>query len=107
MISVKDTGAGIPREKLSHIFDRFRQVDMSFTRAYGGSGIGLSLVKSLVEKHGGKISVNSEPGKGSEFIIELPRATIPGAASNSISSDEACAKNHVERINIEFSDIYL
>lgn len=71
-ISVRDTGIGIPREKLSHIFDRFYQVDSSTTRAREGTGIGLALVKDLVELHHGTITVTSEPGRGSEFVVSLP-----------------------------------
>jgi two-component system CheB/CheR fusion protein len=72
VIGVKDTGIGIPKEKQHIIFERFRQIDKSLTREHEGSGIGLSLVKSLVELHKGNISLISEPGCGSEFIIELP-----------------------------------
>jgi len=72
-ISVKDTGIGIQEDKLEMIFERFKQVDNLLTRKNEGSGIGLSLVKSLVELHGGKISVKSEYNRGSEFTVELPR----------------------------------
>jgi signal transduction histidine kinase/DNA-binding response OmpR family regulator/streptogramin lyase len=71
-VSVRDTGIGIPPEKLSHIFDRFYQVDSSTIRAQEGTGIGLALVKELVTLHHGTITVTSEPGKGSEFVISLP-----------------------------------
>ncbi len=71
-IAVRDTGIGIPSEKLPHIFNRFYQVDSSTTRTQEGTGIGLALVKDLVELHHGTISVTSEPGKGSEFIVSLP-----------------------------------
>jgi signal transduction histidine kinase len=72
LISIKDDGAGIPREKQEIVFKRFMQVEKSLTRNHQGSGIGLALVKSLVELHGGKISLISEAGQGCEFIIELP-----------------------------------
>jgi PAS domain S-box-containing protein len=73
VISVKDTGVGIPRAMLPHIFDLFTQVDRSLEKAQGGVGIGLSLVKGLVELHGGRVEARSEgPGKGSEFIVRLP-----------------------------------
>ena len=66
--SIKDSGIGIPPEKLSRIFERFYQANEDRK----GSGIGLSLVKCLVEKHHGSISVDSKPGQGSDFVIELP-----------------------------------
>ena len=71
-IRVKDTGRGIAAERLSHIFDRFYQVDGSSTREHEGTGIGLALTKELIELHKGKITVNSKEGEGSEFIIQLP-----------------------------------
>jgi adenylate cyclase len=71
-ITVKDTGHGIPKEELPHIFDRFRQVDGSSTRAHEGTGIGLALTKDLVTLHGGRIDVTSEPGFGTEFTVTLP-----------------------------------
>jgi len=71
-ISVIDSGIGIPRELQDHVFDMFTQVDKTLERAKGGLGIGLALVKRLVELHGGDISVQSEPGKGSTFKVVLP-----------------------------------
>jgi signal transduction histidine kinase/DNA-binding response OmpR family regulator len=71
-ITIQDTGIGIPPEKLPHIFDRFFQVDNSHTRAFGGTGIGLSLVKELIELLHGQIKVNSEPGSETTFSLELP-----------------------------------
>jgi signal transduction histidine kinase/DNA-binding response OmpR family regulator len=71
-ISVGDTGTGIPREQLTHIFDRFYQSNSSYERQEKGSGIGLALVKELVQIHHGKIDVYSQEGKGTEFIIALP-----------------------------------
>lgn len=105
LISIKDTGAGIPDDKLHLVFERFRQVDKLLTRRHEGSGIGLSLVKSLVEMHGGGISVKSEYGKGSEFIVKLP-VKVLGDAVNEVYSNNLVMHNHVERLNIEFSDIY-
>ncbi len=69
---VKDTGIGIPKDKQEIIFDRFRQVDDSFTRKFGGTGLGLAIVKHLVEILGGKIWLSSETDKGSEFYFTLP-----------------------------------
>lgn len=102
-ISVKDTGIGIPEEKLKSVFERFVQVDKSLTRNHEGSGIGLSLVKSLVELQGGTIDVRSTIGEGTEFIITLPVRIIDdeNAAAEVISSH-----TNVENISIEFSDIY-
>ncbi|MFN3980972.1 MAG: sensor histidine kinase, partial [Caldilinea sp.] len=71
-ISVRDTGVGIPADKLEHIFDQFYQVDASLSRKHGGVGIGLTLSKQFVESHGGRISVQSEVGVGSTFRFTLP-----------------------------------
>lgn len=71
-IKIKDSGIGIPPDRLPFIFDRFYQVDGSATRKYEGTGIGLALTKELVALHRGNISVNSKEGEGSEFIIQLP-----------------------------------
>ncbi|PSC67347.1 Non-motile and phage-resistance [Micractinium conductrix] len=70
-VSVHDTGIGIPEDKLDEIFNPFAQVDMSTTRRYGGTGLGLNLVKQLVEAHGGAITVASRRGKGSVFTFTL------------------------------------
>jgi signal transduction histidine kinase len=75
-ISVKDTGIGIPAEKQKVIFERFIQVNSSLSKEQEGSGIGLWLVKAFVGLHGGNIRISSEPGKGSEFIVELPLKLI-------------------------------
>ncbi|UCH97534.1 MAG: response regulator, partial [Candidatus Aminicenantes bacterium] len=71
-ISVCDTGPGIPREQMVHIFDRFYQSDTTYEQREKGYGIGLALVKELVQVHHGKIDVYSREGKGTEFIIALP-----------------------------------
>jgi signal transduction histidine kinase len=73
-VCVSDTGEGIPAEDLPHIFERFYRVDKSRARATGGSGLGLTIAKRLVEAHGGKITVQSELGKGSRFSFTLPVA---------------------------------
>jgi CheY-like chemotaxis protein len=73
VVTVKDTGVGIPPDKLASIFDMFTQVDASRERAQGGLGIGLTLVKRLVEMHDGTVEARSEgPGRGSEFVVRLP-----------------------------------
>lgn len=106
-IVIEDTGIGIPEEKLNVIFDRFRQIDKSFTRNYEGSGIGLSLVKSLVEMQGGKITVESKYGTGTKFYIKLPvRLAGESNSKENIKLFNSNLSNHVEKINVEFSDIY-
>ena len=76
LVSVKDTGIGIPPDMLSKIFEIFTQVDQSLERSQGGLGIGLMLVKQLVEMHGGSVRALSEgPGRGSEFVVRLPVQT--------------------------------
>lgn len=76
-IVVSDNGKGIRREMLPHIFERFRQADSSSTRAFGGLGLGLSLVKHLVELHGGTVSAQSEgEGHGASFAIQMPVSLI-------------------------------
>jgi signal transduction histidine kinase len=107
-ITVEDTGIGIEENKLNVIFDRFRQVDKSFSRRNEGSGIGLSLVKSLVEIHNGSISVESTLGLGTKFIIKLPANKVTEDNYNAEKSKLSYEifNNRVEKIKIEFSDIY-
>ncbi|URZ18187.1 sensor histidine kinase [Clostridium felsineum] len=109
VLEVKDNGIGIPKEKQEVIFKRFKQVNPMNVTPHQGSGIGLSLVKSIVEMNGGKISVESEENVGSTFIIEFP------AVQNEVMDeyrhvkkvDDNNIKNIVEKVNIEFADIYL
>jgi signal transduction histidine kinase len=82
LISVKDNGVGIPAEMIPHVFQMFAQVDRQRDRSQGGLGIGLQLVKSLVEMHGGTIDAESAgPGNGSEFLVRLPLVNNSAAAS--------------------------
>ena len=78
-ISIKDTGIGIAPEKQATIFERFHQAELETTRRFGGSGLGLSIVKQLIEMQGGSIRLNSELGKGTEFVVEL-RYKLPNLA---------------------------
>ncbi|MGH4139510.1 ATP-binding protein [Clostridium sp.] len=106
-IHVKDTGIGIPKDKLKFIFERFAQIDKSTSRQNEGSGIGLALVKSLVEMHGGQIHANSIEGEGSEFIITLPVRIVDATQEdNNLKNKEVFETNYEENLSIEFSDIY-
>jgi two-component system sensor histidine kinase ChiS len=106
-ISIKDTGVGIPKDRLEFIFQRFAQIDKSTSRQNEGSGIGLALVKSLVEMHEGKIHANSIEGKGSEFIITLPvRLVDKEQEENNLNNKEVFDAKYEENLSIEFSDIY-
>jgi signal transduction histidine kinase len=76
VFEVEDTGIGIAHEHLHTIFESFRQVDNTYSRQYQGTGLGLALTRRLVELHGGKIWVESEPGKGSKFSFTLPLVSV-------------------------------
>ena len=104
-ISVKDNGVGMSDDKLDVIFDRFKKIDNNLNRKCEGSGIGLSLVKSLVELQKGNIYVNSEVGRGSEFTFELPNRVINDSSSATLNR-EISKITQIEKCNIEFSDIY-
>ena len=81
VVSVRDTGIGIPADLLPRVFEMFMQVDRSSDRAQGGLGIGLTLVRSLVEMHGGTVAAQSSgPGQGSEFTVTLPLVANPQPA---------------------------
>ena len=76
VFAVRDTGIGMTPEAMSRIFMPFTQADTSTTRRFGGSGLGLSIVRQLVELMGGEVSVSSELGEGSEFRVALPMAVV-------------------------------
>ncbi|MEO6461472.1 MAG: HAMP domain-containing sensor histidine kinase, partial [Candidatus Eisenbacteria bacterium] len=97
VLTVEDTGIGIPEDQLGRIFERFYQVDQSLVRRFGGTGLGLALCKSIAEVHGGSIEVRSVIGEGSTFTVRLPRrapnrtheakvasATLPGDADEAL-----------------------
>ncbi|KRU30134.1 signal transduction histidine kinase [Clostridium sporogenes] len=100
-IHVKDTGVGIPSDKLESIFERFFQVDKTLKKNKEGTGIGLHLVKSFVEMHKGTVHIKSELGQGTEFIIKLPVIVC----EEQIKSKNIVYEANIERINMEFSDI--
>ncbi len=102
LISVKDTGIGIPEDKLKFIFERFAQIDKTLKRPCEGTGIGLALVKSFVKMHEGSIEIKSKLNVGSELIIKLPTKIL----SEHYIEHEIQYETNIERINIEFSDIY-
>jgi two-component system sensor histidine kinase VicK len=72
IMSITDQGLGIPKEAISHVFDRFYRVDKARSRAQGGTGLGLAISKEVVQMHGGRIWVESREGEGSTFYISLP-----------------------------------
>lgn len=104
-IRVKDSGIGISKDKQKMIFERFKQVDNLLSRKNEGSGIGLNLIKSLIEMHQGTIHVNSEELLGSEFIVEMPINK-----TSNVQNTQNCSKNIlsnvISKIDVEFSDIY-
>ncbi len=105
-VDVKDEGVGIPKDKQHIIFDRFAQVDSSLTRKTEGTGIGLYLVKLLVNALDGEITVDSTEGKESTFTILLPASKIPeNEGENALQ--EITDNRLIQATAIEFSDIYL
>jgi signal transduction histidine kinase/DNA-binding response OmpR family regulator/streptogramin lyase len=100
-IEVSDTGMGIPAEQLDKIFDRFYQIDHSSTRNVEGSGIGLALVKELVELHSGKITVNSQPGEGTCFTVTIPLEEVSGNACT-----DAWVDQHDASISLSLTEEY-
>ncbi len=101
-LKVVDEGIGIPENKLNDIFDRFAQVNTSLSRRAEGTGIGLSLVKKLVEYMEGQISVNSEEGRGSEFAVTYGKTSVPSESNLEVATIDSTINY---KIGIEFSDI--
>ncbi len=104
IMSIADTGRGIKEEKKKIIFEQFRRVEDSFVRNSEGSGLGLWIVKSLVELHSGTIDLESSYGEGSEFIITLPASKLSEEMAETI--DEQETPSLLDRLGVEFSDIY-
>lgn len=104
-ISVKDNGVGIEDNMKETIFERYKQVQTTLSRASEGSGIGLSLTKALVEMHNGQISVESKFEAGSEFIVKIPDILC----SEEPTKNYETVSDHgiVLKMNVEFSDIYI
>lgn len=105
-ISVKDNGIGIPEEMQEKIFNRFQKVDTSLSRKNEGSGIGLSIVKALVEIQGGTITCKGKPKEGSEFLVTFPIDTKEHKQCVELEKHKIYEKNSAETVDIEFSDIY-
>ncbi|MFN2572284.1 MAG: ATP-binding protein [Gemmatimonadales bacterium] len=94
IVTVRDTGVGIPRDQLERIFELFTQIDVPLERAPGGLGIGLTLVKRLVEMHGGSVTAQSEGlGRGSEFVVRLPLVTERGVGEPAAPRGQAVRVN--------------
>ena len=85
VLSIRDSGCGIAAEYLPHLFERFYRVDTGRSRKHGGSGLGLSICKSLVESHGGSILCESIVGEGSTFLVRLP---LSGGSMDNNPEDE-------------------
>jgi signal transduction histidine kinase/response regulator RpfG family c-di-GMP phosphodiesterase len=99
-LQVEDTGIGIPEDELEKVFERFYQVDSALSRRHGGTGLGLAICKSIVEWHGGRISAESEVGRGSRFTVVMPRRTAPRVAIRPSARPVAAAED-VLRLAIE------
>ena len=100
-VVVTDTGVGLTPEFLPFVFDRFRQADQSFTRAQGGLGLGLSIVKQVVEMHGGQVTASSHgAGRGATFTVRLPRGAIETEAPSATRGDDAAPSPPAKRIDL-------
>jgi two-component system sensor histidine kinase BaeS len=93
-VEVRDTGCGIAAEHLPNVFERFYRADASRSRATGGAGIGLALVKQFVTAHGGTVAVTSAQGVGSTFSFSLPLVSVPAALRQEPLHQGAAAEQH-------------
>ncbi|MBM7556571.1 sensor histidine kinase [Halanaerobacter jeridensis] len=105
VIAVRDTGLGIPQEKKDLIFQRFRQIDKSLNRNAEGSGIGLTIVKLLVDLHDGVIEVDSNYGEFTEFKVKLPKKQLKNQSQKNINY-QVDSSSVLDRVEVEFSDLY-
>lgn len=107
-LAVQDSGIGIAPDKLPLLFQRFSQIDNSATRHYSGTGIGLALVKDLVQLMGGEVGVNSEPGQGSCFFVRLPlgaeQNTVPTETSHMHERSSPSTASTTEQRHLRFDD---
>ncbi|MDR3409473.1 MAG: CHASE domain-containing protein [Formivibrio sp.] len=106
-LAVQDSGIGIAPDKLPLLFQRFSQIDNSATRQYSGTGIGLALVKELVELMGGEVGVNSEPGQGSCFFVRLPLGAeqhVMSAEANNMHERLSPNASRIEQRRLRFDD---
>ncbi len=105
-ISIKDTGIGIPKDKIALLFDRFKKINNRLTKVNEGSGIGLFIANELVKINGGEMKVNSELGEGTEFIIKMPIKRFENEVLDEIAITSCERENREELYKIELSDIY-
>jgi len=106
IIEIKDNGIGIPENMVNKVFERFEKVDSSLSRNNEGSGIGLAIVKSLVEIQGGKIEMKSKLRKGTEILLAFPQENAENIPPIPQKEQVTYEKSMVEKVDIEFSDIY-
>jgi len=106
-MAISDTGTGIAAEQIPEIFKRFHQVRGAPSRSYEGSGIGLALVKELVQLHGGSVHIESEPGAGSRFIVCLPLGTAHLPAERIHSAGEASPAPHIVKTFVDEAERWL
>src|SRR2546422_8431630 len=97
ILTVADTGIGIPRADQPRIFERFYRVDVARSREAGGTGLGLSIAKHLIEAQGGRIWVESEVGRGSQFHISVPIFGQERATARASSSGTSLGRNNAQR----------